>query len=347
MEICNHLNYMRSLSPGKAVFFYRTQENDFNPLRVDKTSINGQKAGLSDGYDNRFSPLNLEPHALTYSNLHTIDSCYVPPGVNEVSCRFSLRAEANSLEPHICSEDKIRKILCNLAACYRDKGGYTELARRYSKNILMGSWLWRNRHTRGTTINIETSSGCKVDITDSRMLSWNEIWKKEDQTQLLNLTEELAEALSNPRIYWFADITAHLKVGFCDEIFPSQKFVDNVAKGEPSRQLATVNLDDGRESACFTAIKVGAAIHQIDDWWSSDADKPLRVHEYGADRTNMVAMRHPLTQKDFYHLLTRVEVLMHQLRVCKSGDGSDIPSDIHFVMSVLIKGGMFQRGKEK
>ena len=345
MKICNHLNYIRSLSPGKAVFFYRTANNDFNPLRVEKASISGQKSGVTDGYDKGFLPLNIEPHALAYANPHTIDSCYVPPSVDEIYCRFSLRVEANSLGPHICSDAKVRKLLSALAAAYRDKGGYQELAKRYSKNILMGRWLWRNQHTRGTSIDVLTSMGTQLEIEDARALSWSEDWNIEQQTQLAQLTEEIAEALFNPRTYWFADITARLKTGFCDEVYPSQKFVENVGKGESSRQLATVTCNDGIEAACFTAVKVGAALQQVDDWWLLDADKPLRVHEYGADRDNLMAMRHPLTKKDFYYLLTRTVVFIRQLRLCKQQDGSDIPDDIHFVMSVLLKGGMFQRGK--
>ena len=56
MELCRHLSYSRSLSPGKAVFFYKTPECDFVPLRVEVARVLGQKCGFSEGFDAHFQP---------------------------------------------------------------------------------------------------------------------------------------------------------------------------------------------------------------------------------------------------------------------------------------------------
>ncbi|WP_344954321.1 type I-F CRISPR-associated protein Csy3 [Zobellella aerophila] len=347
MIICNHLNYMRSLSPGKAIFYYQTKDREFNPLQVERTSISGQKSGLNEAYDNSMKPLNVGLHALSCANIHTIDCCYVPPGVSELYCRFSLRVEANSLEPNMCSDGAVKKLLSELSHLYRLKGGYQELSRRYCKNILMGRWLWRNKHTRGTRIEVESSSGRKYSIEDSRQLTWHDKWESENKEQLEKLSSELSVALSTPDTYWYADVNAIMQTGFCDEVYPSQAFTEKAGKGECSRQLMTAICNDGSKAACFRSDKVGAAIQMVDDWWSPDADKPLRTHEYGADRASMIAMRHPLRKNDFYQLLTKLEELVEQINGSECQDGSQISGDIHFLMSVLIKGGMFQRGKEK
>ncbi|WP_028116281.1 type I-F CRISPR-associated protein Csy3 [Ferrimonas senticii] len=345
MELGRHLNYIRSLSPGKAVFFYQTQDSDFVPLPVEVNKINGQKGNFSAGYDARFRAKSTETKDLAYGNPQTIEACYVPPLVEELLCRFSLRVEANSLAPTGSDNPKANRWLRKLAAGYKQAGGYQELARRYARNILMGTWLWRNKQTMGTEIEVITSNGELYLIGDARRLDWQSQWSEMDNATLEALTCELSQALSDPKQYWFATITAKMTVAFCQEIHPSQEFTENVEQGLPSRELAKVQCIDGRKAASFHAEKVGAALQTIDDWWDEEADMPLRVHEYGANKHSLVALRHPTTGQDFYQHLRRTAYYARQLRHCKKTDGSDIPSEIHYLMSVLLKGGLFQQGR--
>ncbi|QIZ75762.1 type I-F CRISPR-associated protein Csy3 [Ferrimonas lipolytica] len=345
MELGRHLNYTRSLSPGKAVFFYKTQDSDFVPLPVEVNKINGQKCSYGEGYDAQFRAKKSETKDLAFGNPHTIESCYVPPLVDELQCRFSLRVEANSLAPNLSDDPKVNRWLVKLAEGYRLAGGYQELARRYAKNMLMGTWLWRNQQTMGTAIQVLTASGSCYEIEDARRLDWQSSWPESTNSALEGLALELSEALSDPNQFWFATVTATLKVAFCQEIHPSQQFTENVERGIPSKQLAKVECIDGNYAASFHAEKVGAALQSIDDWWDDDADIPLRVHEYGANKSALVALRHPVTGRDFYQHLKRTAYYIRRLRGCEKDDGSDIPNEIHYLMSVLLKGGLFQQGK--
>lgn len=344
MELCKQLRYRRSLSPGKAVFFYQTAESDFVPLRVEVAKIVGQKSGYSEGFAANFEPKNVERHALAHGNPQTIESCYVPPNVGELFCRFSLRVEANSLCPDSCSDPAVTQTLSRLAQQYQVRGGYLELARRYCKNLLMGTWLWRNQHTLGTRIEVTTSQGSTFVVEDARHLSWSGDWPEAEWLSLEKLAEEMSEALSEPSVFWFADITARLKTGFCQEVFPSQRFVERPDNhDEPSKTLATTACPDGQMAACFHAQKVGAALQQIDDWWSEDADQALRVHEYGADRKHLTSMRHPVSGKDFFHLLARADEFVELM--AGQSVSPEVFGDIHYAMAVLVKGGLFQAGK--
>lgn len=343
MQICRHLNYVRSLSPGKAVFYYQTPESDFVPIQVETNRIRAAKSGFTEAYDKNQKIKNVAPQDLAYSNPQCIDACYVPPNISEIHCRFSLRVEANSLQPDSCEDQKVRRYLIQLASVYAQVGGYQELAKRYCKNILMGTWLWRNNHTLGTRIDVITSSGRCYVIDDARRLDWID-WPEEEQAMLNDLASEMAVALCEPKQFWFADIKATLKTGFCQELHPSQKFTDSHEQGESSKQYATVECSDGIKAACFHAEKVGAALHLIDDWWDEVADKRLRTHEYGADRDYLIARRHPVKKQDFYSLLTLTAVFIRQLRNVRD-KGGEIPSQVHYLMAVLCKAGMFQRGK--
>lgn len=345
MELCKHLSYSRSLSPGKAVFFYKTAESDFVPLRIEVARISGQKCSYSEAYDANFQPKNVARYELAYRNPQTIEACYVPPTVDELFCRFSLRVEANSREPDVCSEPDVRKTLARLANSYLGRGGYLELARRYGMNLLMGSWLWRNQHSQGTRIEVKTSKGSLYTIEDTRQLEWSSAWPLHAQQQLEGLANEMAGALSEPHTYWFADVTAAMKTGFCQEIYPSQRFVERSDRhDEASRQLATTECADGQHAACLHAQKVGAALQLIDDWWGDDAEQPLRVHEYGADPKNLTSYRHPISGMDFYHLLARADQFIDQMESQENRE-SPLSGEIHYLMAVLVKGGLFQKGK--
>lgn len=316
------------------------------PLRIEVAKISGQKCGYTEGFDSNLQPKNTKRYELAYSNPQTLEVCYVPPDVNELYCRFSLRVEASSLRPNICSDPDVLRTMVNLADHYREHEGYKELSRRYCMNLLMGTWLWRNRFTLGTQIEVRTSLNTIISIPDCRWLNWSNNWPAHERLQLEQLTIEIANALSQPDIFWFADITAKLNVSFCQEIHPSQKFIEkSTSYINPSRQLATAIFADGRQAACINAQKIGAGLQLIDDWWPENADKPLRVHEYGADHERLTAWRHPVSKKDFYHLLTHADVFENELRLFKKVT-FPLPNDIHYLMAVLVKGGLFQKGKE-
>lgn len=340
MDIPRQLSYTRSLSPGKAVFFYRTPENDFEPLQVERQKIRGQKSGFTEAYTSSSAPKELAPQDLAFGNPHTIELCYVPPTVKELFCRFSLRVEANSLQPNVCENDKAVYWLERFVKTYQAHGGFEELAKRYAQNILMGSWLWRNKKSANVTIEV-IGEGFEEPIIIERAnrLRWNANWR-ESESELKRLTSAIQKGLEDPYEFCFLEVTAMLKTYFGQEIYPSQSFTES---DESSRVYATARVNNA-EAACFHSQKVGAAIQTIDDWFIEDAEQPLRVHEYGADYKRVIAKRTPKNQLDFYSLLPKVALLIKEIE--KNGLGIDLASrQAHFFASVLIKGGLFQKGK--
>lgn len=341
MELCNQLSYLRSLSTGKAYFYSLSNEGTMCPIEIDRTRLRAPKGGYSEAYKgNKFSPKNVAPQDLSYANPQYIEECYVKPGVDEIYCAFSLRISANSLGPQICSDEEVRNKLSMLAKAYKEAGGYSELAHRYAKNILLGTWLWRNRDARNIQIEVTTSDSDVFVIENALKLSWYGKWDKKSTDILEQLTDFLARALSEPKAYFYMDVKAKMAVGWGDQIYPSQKFLDSKENDVPKKQLATVEIENGKETAAFHGQKVGAALQLIDDWWHEEADKPLRVNEYGADREYVIARRHPKLKNDFYQLLRNTEIWIESMTSSKT-----IPDDVHFVMSVLIKGGLFNCSK--
>ena len=343
MKLCSQLNYVRSLSPGKAYFYYLTPDGSKHAVSIDKTSLRAPKGGYAEAYSGaQLTRKNIAPQDLAYSNPQFIEECYVPPSTNEIVCEFSLRIKANSLKPEVCNDLHVREILTSLAQKYKDLNGYQELASRYAKNILLGTWLWRNRECRAARIEVTTSDGDDIVIEDARKLSWYGHWDLPSAESLEKLTSYLVKALSDCTGYFYMDIKAVLSVGQGDEIYPSQEFIDKREEGIPTKQLAKVYLNDGQETAAFHSQKVGAALQKIDDWWHEEADKPLRVNEYGADREYVIARRHIKFNNDFYQLISRTEAWIEHMEHTQA-----IPNDVHFIMSVLVKGGLFNCSKSK
>lgn len=340
MELCSQLNYVRSFSPGKAYFYCLDDNGKICPLQIDRTHLRAPKSSYSEAFTGNLKAKNIAPQDLAFSNPQYIEECYVPPGVDDIYCAFSLRIRANSLSPQVCDDAGIRTTLSQLASTYYELGGYTELARRYAKNILMAAWLWRNRECRNIEVEVKTEDK-QWKITDARYLDWYGSWKGDSQIAFEELSSYLTQALSDRSNYFNMDIRAKLRVGWGDEIYPSQEFVDVKETGKPSKQLAKVVVN-GDESAAFHAQKIGAAIQLIDDWWDENADKPLRVNEYGADREYVIARRHSSQSKDFYSLISDTERYIESMLKTNA-----IPDDVHFIMAVLAKGGLFSGAGKK
>ncbi|MDE1264558.1 type I-F CRISPR-associated protein Csy3 [Vibrio aestuarianus] len=341
MELCNQLSYVRSLSPGKAYFYYLDDNKKMAPLKIDRTRLRAPKSGYAEAYSGDFQQKNVAPQDLAFSNPQFIEECYVPPGVDNIYCAFSLRIKANSLFPDVCADSSIRLTLATLAKSYKELGGYQELAKRYAKNILMATWVWRNRECRNIEVEVRTEKD-QWRIADARRLEWNGSWDSDSLKSLNGLTEYLTQALSDRSHYFNMDVKAKLSVGWGDEVYPSQEFLDTKEQGKPTKQLATTELYDGEKTAAYHKQKVGAAIQLIDDWWDECADKTLRVNEYGADQQYVIARRHSSMGHDFYSLLRNTGGYIDQMKSKQS-----IPNEVHYMMAVLAKGGLFNGASKK
>jgi len=343
MELCNSLKYNRSLYPGKAVFFYKSSSCDFIPLEAEVAYIRGKKSSFAEGFNPDSTPKNSAPQDLSFSNPLAIEECYVPPNVEVIYCRFSLRVEANSLKPAVCNNREVLDLLQELASVFKSIRGYKELALRYVKNLLIGTWLWRNQNSGDTEIIIKTSLNNIYKIENTRFLTWDSQWPAKDTKVLEELSAELEEALSDPNIFWAADITAKIKTNFCQEIFPSQPLLDAGEKEKLKKQLSKVECTDGNSAVVFHRVKVGAAIQLIDDWWSDESSKCLRVHEYGADQDYWVALRPPASKMDFYSLLKKAPEFLKELELTKEQSDLRIAPQIYYLFAVFIKGGLFPK----
>ena len=124
-------------------------------------------------------------------------------------------------------------------------------------------------------------------------------------------------------------VTAFVRVGAGQEVFPSQELILDKDKAGKSKTLYEVGGIAGMHSQ-----KIGNALRTIDTWYpdfASDRLGPIAVEPYGSVTTLGRACRQPKDKADFYTLLD------HWL-LKDQAPGVD---NQHFVMATLIRGGVF------
>jgi CRISPR-associated protein Csy3 len=122
-------------------------------------------------------------------------------------------------------------------------------------------------------------------------------------------------------------VTAFVRIGAGQEVFPSQELILDRGRGDKSKTLYDV---DG--VAAIHSQKIGNAIRTIDTWYpEAAANGPIAIEPYGSVTTQGKAYRQPKEKADFYNLLDSWIIK----------DKTPEPAQQHFVIATLIRGGVF------
>jgi CRISPR-associated protein Csy3 len=122
-------------------------------------------------------------------------------------------------------------------------------------------------------------------------------------------------------------VTAFVRMGPGQEVYPSQELILDKDKAGKSKTLYHVNNVAGMHSQ-----KLGNAIRTIDTWYTGAADNgPIAVEPYGSVTTQGKAYRQPKAKEDFYTLFDNWVT---------KGQAPALEQQ-HFVMATLIRGGVF------
>ena len=145
------------------------------------------------------------------------------------------------------------------------------------------------------------------------------------KSDIQSLAELITDGLAGKR-HVLLQITAFARVGAGQEVFPSQELILDRSRGK-SKTLYEVG-----GVAAIHSQKLGNAIRTIDDWYPAAAGLgPIAVEPYGSVTTQGKAYRQPKDKHDFYNLLDGW--------ILK--DKEPTVEQQHYVMAVLIRGGVF------
>ncbi|MCH4248900.1 MAG: type I-F CRISPR-associated protein Csy3 [Acinetobacter populi] len=331
--IASVLAFEKKLVPSDGYFYGTNWDN-----RTEQSALKLIPKSVRGTISNRLKPavagdptkLNAE---VEKANLQTVDACALGENQDTLKVSFTLKVLGGIENPSACNNETFLQSYNQIAKNYISTYGFTELAKRYALNIANARFLWRNRVGAEKVEVIVTLTGEEKPLTfDATQYKLNEFNNIDDNIQLL--TDKIAQALKGELPYLLINIEAYALVGNGQEVYPSEELVLDKGKGEKSKILYHVN-----DVAAMHSQKIGNALRTIDTWYPEFDNKQMAIaiEPYGAVTNLGKAYRTPKDKKDFFSLFDKYAL----------GESLENPEQEHYVMAVLVRGGVFgQSGKE-
>lgn len=254
-------------------------------------------------------------------NLQTVDVAALPQNADTLKVAFTLRVLGNLAVPSVCNDQDYQNALQAVIEGYIAEHGFGALAARYAENLANGRFLWRNRvGAEKIAVRVTGSKTWEFNAHEYNLREFSQ-----PKGALSELAAEIERGLAGESFALF-NVEAFVRLGNGQEIFPSQELVldSNSKKSKLLYQVEGV--------AAMHSQKVGNALRTIDTWHSqADSLGAIAVEPYGSVTSRGIACRQPKEKMDFYTLLDRWVIKEEKPSVEQQ----------HYVMAVLIRGGVF------
>ncbi|MAS24262.1 MAG: type I-F CRISPR-associated protein Csy3 [Oceanospirillaceae bacterium] len=332
LKTASVLAFERKHANSDAAMFAGRWEERANPdgwkaIEVQQKSVRGTisnrlKAAIAN------DPLKLDAE-IQKPNLQTVDTAALPQDSDTLKVSFTLRVLGDLATPSACNDGDYQQALANVINGYIEREQFTELASRYAENLANARFLWRNR-VGAEQIEVTVSQLSGTDVLNSWTFDAHNFDLRNFGTQpeaIKPLADLIQTGLSG-KGFVLLRVEAYVRLGEGQEIFPSQELVlDGSGNSKKSKFLYQV---DGQ--AAMHSQKIGNAIRTIDTWYpEADTFGPIAIEPYGSVTSRGAAYRQPKAKEDFYNLLDKW--------VLK--DEAPSVGNQHYVMGVLIRGGVF------
>ncbi|HEY3589305.1 MAG TPA: type I-F CRISPR-associated protein Csy3 [Buttiauxella sp.] len=296
----------------------------WQPIRIQEKAVRGT---ISNRLKNALvsDPAKLDAE-IQKANLQRVDVAALPADADTLKMSFSLRVLGNLATPSVCNDRQYQDALQQVIEGYIADHGFDELALRYAANLANGRFLWRNRvgaeHIRVVV------KGSKTWEFNAHDYSLRDFDQRDGNVQ--ELAKEVASGLKGDS-FVLLNVEAFVRLGQGQEVFPSQELVldSNSSKSKVLYQVSDV--------AALHSQKVGNALRTIDTWHPQvESLGAIAVEPYGSVTSRGIACRQPKEKMDFYTLLDNWVT---------KGDKPAVEQQ-HYVMAVLIRGGVFGEKSE-
>lgn len=332
------LAFEKKLVPSDGFLYGTTWDNRHEiekclPLKLKEKSVRGTISNRLNKKDLK-DPAKLDAK-VENANLQTVDSCGLDLNQDTLKLSFTLKVLSGIEKPSACNDRAFLQNYSDVVQEYIGKYGFKELANRYALNLANGRALWRNR------VGAENIEVC-VEAMNKDLLGRKWTFNAHDYSlrdfsksdgKVEELAGLIADSLSGKRDYLMLEIDIYAQVGSAQDVYPSEELVmekeKGNKKGKKSKILYSIN-----EIAAIHSQKIGNAIRTIDTWYPQFGEVktgPIAAEPYGAVTNLGVAYRKPTEKVDFFTLFdsyaakNKLEKEEHE----------------HYVMSVLVRGGVF------
>ncbi|RYY78284.1 MAG: type I-F CRISPR-associated protein Csy3 [Moraxellaceae bacterium] len=228
----------------------------------------------------------------------------------------------------------------------KNSDGLKEVARRYTRNIVNGRWLWRNRIiAESITIRVYEDNGANkaeqpVHEFDALSVPFNHFDHYSEQEN--NLANVVLAGMQGDRSASL-NVEAIIDFGMGGiEVFPSQNYLEDKPKGfsrslykisnEKLERQTTNNQFLGQ--AALRDQKIGNAIRTIDTWYPDygTIQKIIPVEPNGAN----------LDAQEFFRIKDKASAFDIMKKIAELDPTSD---DGMFLLACIIRGGVYSEGE--
>lgn len=314
------LAFERKLANSDAIMLAGEWGTDsWQPIVIKEKAVRGT---ISNRLKNAITsdPAKLDAE-IQKPNLQTVDVAALPQNADTLKVAFTLRVLGNLAMPSVCNDQDYQNALQAVIEGYIAEHGFGAVAARYAENLANGRFLWRNRvGAEKIAVRVTGSKTWEFNAHDYSLREFSQ-----PKGALGELAAEIERGLAGESFALF-NVEAFVRLGNGQEIFPSQELVLD-SNSKKSKLLYQV---DG--VAAMHSQKVGNALRTIDTWHSqADSLGAIAVEPYGSVTSRGIACRQPKEKMDFYTLLDRWVIKEEKPSVEQQ----------HYVMAVLIRGGVF------
>ena len=317
------LAFEKKLVPSDAQLFAVSWENRNAPqgLKLQEKSVRGTISNRLKTAKEA-DPAKLDA-SIENANIQTVDYCALPNDKDTLKVRFTLKVLSGVQTPSACNGQDFQKTYAHAGQAYIAKTQFKELAQRYATNIANARFLWRNRVGAEQIQVVVKHINSSTDKPTVWMFDAKAIGLRGfEQPAVAELASVMADSLSGKREFALLEVVAYSRLGAGQEVYPSEELV-TVKESKSKVLYATDGI------AALHSQKVGNALRTIDTWYEVGA-RPIAVEAYGAVTNLGTAYRKPTEKKDFYTLFDRFAV----------GESLN-DDDEHYVMAMLVRGGVF------
>ena len=333
LKTASVLAFERKLDPSDAVFHAgnwddRAASASWPSVKLREKSVRGTISNRLKTKDQ--DPAKLDA-AIENPNLQTVDVAALPADADTLKVQFTLRVLSGAGTPSACNSAEYQARLAQTVQTYASAQGFAELANRYAANLANGRFLWRNR------VGAESVQVQVVQLKDGKAgqawsfdaLAHNLRTLEQPDEKVAALGSVIADGLEG-KAHVLLQITAFVRLGAGQEVFPSQELI--LDKGSTKRARRSTR----------SGKRPGGRRHPLPENRQRPAHHRHLVRRRagpGPYRGRALRLRHhpgqglaPAKQKqDFYTLLD--DWLLK--------DKVPPVEQQHFVMAVLIRGGVF------
>lgn len=309
----------------------RQHQNEATALPLREKSVRGT-------ISNRQAPAVVNDPAklnakVEQPNLQTVDAASLSMNQDTLKITFTMKVLPGAAVPAACNNAEHKAKILEMGNRYVEQYGFGELAKRYALNLANARFLWRNR-VGAEDLEVQITADGKQWLFHPYDYSLQDFDHSDEMVD--TLAEQIESALSGKIPYLLLEVTTFAKIGRGQDVYPSEELILDKGKGKKSKVLYEV---DG--TAAMHSQKLSNAIRTIDTWYEEYGTNtgvgPIAVEPYGAVTNLGKAFRTPKAKSDFYTLFDKYSL----------GDDFDSPEAAHYVMAVLIRGGVFgASGKE-